>query len=65
MLAMKGNNTHVRVQFVIPVELNRLLSRLIAAEQMKRDSRVTRHTIFKEALIEAARRRRIPIPRGL
>mgnify|MGYP001619674582 CR=1 FL=1 len=62
---MKRNNGHVRVQFVIPVELNRLIFRLLVAEQMKRESRVTRHTIFKEALIEAARRRRIPIPKGL
>lgn len=59
------SNGHVRLQFVIPEQLNRLLSRLIAAEQAKQDGRVTRHTIFKAALINHARQRRIPIPKGL
>jgi len=64
MTPERGNG-HVRLQFVIPKQLNRLLSRLVAAEQAKRDGRVTRHTIFKAALIDRARSRRIPIPKGL
>ncbi len=68
MPAMQENtangNGHVRINLNIPEKLNDLLLRVMATEQLK-GRRLNRHKLFKETLIDYARRRRIPIPKGL
>lgn len=59
-----NGNGKVRVNLVIVGPLNELLLRVMETERRK-GRRLNRHKLFKASLIEYAKRRCIPIPRGL